>query len=204
MSKSKTKKNETSEKLEVNDEEVKDEIVAEEESLAEEVESTEASEESEPEIQDTELVKAQTQIEKQQKELADAQDKYMRLYAEFDNYRKRTANELQNAKVKGVDSALNAFFPCLDSIDRAIAMCKDETQAAGFKLIGKQFENALFTLGVKAIDPLGEEFNPEYHNAVLKELDPDNAGKIIQVLLKGYIYKDTLLRPAMVKIASDE
>ena len=128
----------------------------------------------------------------------------MRLYAEFDNYRKRTANELQNAKVKGVDSALNCFFPCMDSVDRAIAMCKEESQAAGFKLIQKQFENALYTIGVKAIDPLGEEFNPEYHNAVLKEADPENADKVIQVLQKGYVYKDSLLRPAMVKIASEE
>ena len=193
------------EKEALQQEEVQKTEVAEE--ISEEAEAQETSEQeevSQPDIQDSELVKAQTLLEKQKKENAEIQDKYMRLYAEFDNFRKRSANELSSAKTKGVDSALHAFFPCMDSIDRAIAMCTDEKQLAGYKLVQKQFENALFTLGVKAIDPEGETFDPEYHNAVLKEIDPENAGKIIQVLQKGYIYKDSVLRPAMVKVASDE
>lgn len=152
----------------------------------------------------SEKVKVEFEIEKLKNENAELQDKYLRLFAEFDNYRKRSSADIQAAKGKGIDAALHSFFPCMDSIDRAMAMCKDEVQLSGFKLVLKQFENALYTLGVTAIDPIDEEFDPEYHNAVLKEVDPERAGKVIQVLQKGYKYKDTLLRPAMVKIASEE
>jgi len=182
-------------------EEVKAEDVTQTTIDESENDSKETKDASKETVQD---IKTDVEIEKLKKENADLQDKYLRLFAEFDNYRKRSTNELNSAKAKGIDSALRAFFPCMDSIDRAIAMCKDEGQLAGYKLVLKQFENALYTIGVTAIDPLGEEFDAEYHNAVLKETDPDNAGKVIQVLQKGYKYKDTLLRPAMVKIADKE
>ncbi len=148
--------------------------------------------------------KAVVALELAQKDLEQQKDQYLRLRAEFENYRRRTSQESVLQRAKGIEAGVEAFFPCLDALDRAISISTDEANLQGLNLIKKQFDQALKKLGVTEINPENEEFDPEFHNAVMHEVDPDNAGKVLQVLQKGYKYNDMLLRPAMVKVATDE
>ena len=89
----------------------------------------------------------------------------------------------------------------MDSIDRALSVVKEESALSGIQLIKKQFEKGLEVLGVEEIQAIGVEFDPKEHYAVMRESDPENSGKVIEVLQKGYRFKDRVLRYAMVKVA---
>lgn len=176
------------------------------ENLSEENENSETESETEDgkDTSEQKLMEAGVKILELTKSLETASDQYLRLRAEFENYRKRTLSEADRAKIKGIGTAIEAFFPAMDGIDRALTMCKDEGIAKGILLVKKQFSTALTTLGVTEIDPKDEEFNPEFHNAVMNEVNPEKVGQIIEVFQKGYRYKDILLRPAMVKVGIEE
>lgn len=168
-------------------------------------ENDEAQEENvEIENAEQKLMEAGVKILELTKSLETASDQYLRLRAEFENYRKRTLAEAEKAKIKGIGTAIEAFFPAMDGIDRALNLCKDEGIAKGILLVKKQFLTSLQTLGVTEIDPIDEDFDPEFHNAVMNEVNPEKVGKVIEVFQKGYRYKDTLLRPAMVKVGIEE
>lgn len=173
------------------------------ENVDEEIEE-ETEETSKPDTSEQKLMEAGVKILELTKSLESVNDQYLRLRAEFENYRKRTLAESEKSKIKGIGTAIEAFFPSMDGIDRALALCKDEGISKGILLVKRQFQNALTTLGVTEINPVDEEFNPEYHNAVMNEVNPEKAGKVIEVFQRGYRYKDTLLRPAMVKVGIDE
>ena len=126
---------------------------------------------------------------------------YLRLYADFDNFRKRTQENSSRERQNGIAFALENLLPAMDSIDRALDVVKDEAALSGIQLIKKQFEKGLETLGVEEIQAIGIEFNPKEHYAVMRESDPENSGKVIEVLQKGYRFKDRVLRYAMVKVA---
>lgn len=135
-------------------------------------------------------------------ELAHQKDVYLRMLAEYDNYRKRSIADTERARIAGVSAALKAIFPVIDSINRAIEVLAGEDKAlSGIVAIKKQFEQSLGAIGVEQIKALGEEFDPEYHNAVMQEENPDMAGKITQVFQEGYKYKEYVIRPSMVKVA---
>ncbi|MBO4534313.1 MAG: nucleotide exchange factor GrpE [Clostridia bacterium] len=142
------------------------------------------------------------QLEALKAESTKQKEVYLRMLAEYDNFRKRTASESDKARVSGIATALTALLPAIDSVNRAIEMLKEDEKAlAGIQQIKRQFEQALTSLGVEEIKALGEEFDPEVHNAVMQEEDADNAGKVIQVLQAGYRFKQYVIRPAMVKVA---
>ena len=102
----------------------------------------------------------------------------------------------------GITQTLTAVFPVIDSINRALEVLKEDDQAtAGIVQIKKQFDAAMQKIGVQQIPALGEEFNPEVHNAVMQEENAEMAGKVLQVFQEGYKYKDYVIRPAMVKVA---
>lgn len=150
------------------------------------------------------LIEAGTKIEALTKQIKEQQDQYLRLRAEFENFRKRALSEGEQQRVKGIKLAIESFFPSMDGIDKALTMCKDDASLKGIQLVRKQFENALLKIGVEEIDPMEKPFDPEYHNAILNEVNPEKAGLVTEVFQKGYKYKDTLLRPAMVKVGIDE
>lgn len=177
---------------------------AESEQTNEQVESSEEKSSEESKSAETLLLEAGQTIQTLNAKIKDMQDQYLRLRAEFDNYRKRVSQDVDNHKIKGIGLAIEAFFPTMDGLDKALKMCKDEEFLKGLTLVKKQFETALNKLGVVEIDPLDEEFNPEYHNAVMNETNPEKVGIVTEVFQKGYRYKDTLLRPAMVKVGIEE
>ena len=135
--------------------------------------------------------------------LAEANDKYLRLFAEYDNYRKRTAKEktetYQNASVQCVEKLL----PVLDSFERSLeAECADENFKNGMSMIYNQFKNFLTQMNVTEIEALGAEFDPNVHNAIQQLDGTDYASNYVcQVFQKGYMLGDKLVRPAMVAVA---
>lgn len=148
------------------------------------------------------LQKLLDEVKRLQEENKEQNDRYLRMLAEYDNYRKRTAAETERQKLAGITQALSAMFPVIDSINRALEVLADDDKAkAGILQIKKQFESGLAKLGVEQIPALDQEFNPEYHNAVMQEENAEKAGKVIQVFQEGYKYKEYVIRPAMVKVA---
>lgn len=135
--------------------------------------------------------------------LAEANDKYVRLYAEYDNYRKRTAKEktetYQNASAQCVEKIL----PVLDSFERSLeAECSDENFKNGMSMIYNQLKNFLTQMNVTEIEALGAEFDPNIHNAIQQQDGTDYASNhVCAVFQKGYMLGDKLVRPAMVAVA---
>lgn len=135
--------------------------------------------------------------------LSEANDKYLRLYAEYDNYRKRTAKEktetYQNASVQCIEKLL----PVLDSFERSLeADCADENFKNGMNMIWNQLKSFLESMNVTEIEALGAEFDPNIHNAIQQQDGTDYASDhVCAVFQKGYMLGDKLVRPAMVAVA---
>ncbi len=132
--------------------------------------------------------------------LAEENGKYLRLLADFDNYRKRTSEQFSRIRQDGIAYAIEVIFPVLDSMDRAVN-CVDEANKEGILLVKKQFETALSTLGVEEIADNNVCFDPNIHHAVMRVEDEENSGKVMEIFQKGYRFKDRTIRCAMVKVA---
>lgn len=150
----------------------------------------------------TEKQKLADEVKRLEKENNEQNEKYLRMLAEYDNYRKRSAADNERQKLVGITQTLTAVFPVIDSINRALEVLKEDDKAmAGIVQIKKQFDLAMQKIGVEQIPALGEAFDPEVHNAVMQEENADEAGKVVAVFQEGYKYKDYVIRPAMVKVA---
>ena len=157
--------------------------------------------EAETKAENKEVQKLKEQLEKAEKDLAAANDKYLRMIAEYDNYRKRSQKEKENTYPEAYGDALTAILPVIDNLERALAFSEGEALTEGVKMTLKQFEDTMTRLGVKAFGARGEEFNPEFHNAVMQTEDPElGENMIADVLQKGYSKGDKVLRYAMVKV----
>ena len=142
--------------------------------------------------------------EEKEDELALLNDKYLRLVAEYDNYRKRTAKEKESIYPEAKVSVVSAILPVLDNFERALASAQsDDAFAQGVKMILKQFEDTLKNIGVEVIPAIGEKFNPNFHNAVM-HIDDDNYGEneVVEEFQKGYKIGDRIVRYSMVKVAN--
>ena len=131
------------------------------------------------------------------------QDRLLRLAAEFDNYRKRVDRDRKDQAEAMTADALMDLLPIIDDLERALkAADKDDPLRKGVELIHKQMTDLLRKRGVKAIDAVGTDFDPNYHQAVVQEVSPDHReGEVIEEFARGYMLGDRLLRPAMVKVA---
>ena len=135
--------------------------------------------------------------------LQEANEKYIRLFAEYDNYRKRTAREktetYNNASAKCIENLL----PVVDSFERSLEFeCADENFRSGMEMIFGQLKEFLSKMNVTEIEALGTEFDPNIHNAIQQASGTDYAsGYVCQVYQKGYKLGDKLIRPAMVAVA---
>lgn len=141
--------------------------------------------------------------EKLKKELAETSDKYLRMLAEYDNFRRRTQKEREGIYADAYESALSAVLPVADNLERA-ALCTDgESLSDGVKMIIKQFSEALGKLGVEAYGARGDAFDPVVHNAVM-QIEDEELGEntVAEVLQKGYKKGDRILRHAVVKVAN--
>ena len=148
--------------------------------------------------------KEPTEEEKLAAQLADLNDKLMRTLAEYDNFRKRSQKEKDAIYPEAVANTVLAFLPVLDTFERAVAAeCKDADFKKGIELIMTAFKDCLTKLKVEEIASLGEEFDPNLHNAVMHIEDDTTADNVIvEVFQKGYKLGDKVIRHAMVKVAN--
>ena len=154
-----------------------------------------------------EIENLKNQINEKSKKCDEYLEMLQRTAAEFDNYKKRTAREKEALYTDAVSDVVKSFLPVLDSVDRALEVCgKESTReslAEGIELIGKQIQAVLKSLGVEQIKSVGEEFNPELHNAVMHvEDEAYGQNVVIEEFQKGYIYKERVIRYSMVKVAN--
>lgn len=124
-----------------------------------------------------------------------------RVQADFENFRKRNNDAVAEARKDGENSMLSAILTVADSFERALTQIEDATAKEGVAQIYKQLTGFFTAKGVEEIEAEGQEFNPVYHNAVMTVDDPDNAGKIVEVLMKGYKRGNKVLRLPVVKVA---
>ncbi|MGN0765673.1 MAG: nucleotide exchange factor GrpE [Christensenellales bacterium] len=147
-----------------------------------------------------ESVKEEVKDEAEQKyDALNAQ--YLRLQADFDNYKKRNQSLSLQRYNDGVDSVIEDMLQVADFLDMAIVAQKDEAQRKGIELTKKTFMDILAKYNVSAIEAMGQEFNPNLHEAVQSVDDTDNAGKVVGEIKKGYKRGDTVLRHSMVVVA---
>ncbi len=133
-----------------------------------------------------------------------ANDKYMRLFAEFDNFRKRTAKEKSETYQDAVAKTVLALLPAVDSFERAMeSPCSDEAYRSGMEKIYQQMTSLLQKLGVEEIPALNEPFDPKVHNAI-RQVEDENFGEstVCEVYQKGYRLGDRIIRCAMVSVAN--
>ena len=139
------------------------------------------------------------------RERDDYKDRWLRKTAEFDNYRKRVERERREQADQAVLDLLESLLSVVDDFDRALTVDAGEAGGAyrkGVELIHGKLHELLRKQGVKAIDVLGADFDPNVHQAVMHEDSPEHRdGEVIGELRKGYMLGDRLLRPAMVKVA---
>ena len=152
-----------------------------------------------------ELEEVQAELEKTQKELAALKDQYLRTRAEYDNFRKRTEREKAAIYGDGTSDAIKGMLPVADNLERALAQkeCSVEDLMKGVEMVQTQFLESLKKLGVTPMGNVGDEFNPELHNAVSHIEDENLEINVISaVFQKGYMLGDKVVRHAMVQVAN--
>lgn len=185
----------------------KDENLEAQESIVEE--TAEVVDETVETVEDAEVVdETAERIAALEQQAAEHLDKYQRTLAEFDNFRKRTVKEKANMYDDGVRSTVEQLLMVIDNLERAVAVQEgkvDENDAffKGVKMTLTQFRDVLHNMGVEEIKAVGEQFDPNLHAAVAHE-DDDNYGEneVVMEMLKGYKYKDKVIRHSMVKVAN--
>lgn len=172
----------------------------------EETVSTETAEEKLSGKEKKKAKKYEAEIARLEGELADANDKYMRVCAEYDNFRKRSVKEREGVYADAYIDSLTQILPILDNLERAAQYSGDDSEhplAKGLELTLKSFKEAMEKMGVAEIEALGQKFDPNVHNAVM-HVEDENYGEneIVEVFMKGYIRGDKVLRYSMVKVAN--
>lgn len=143
------------------------------------------------------------QVEALRRERDDFRDQVLRRRADFDNYRKRVERDRQQSSIDAYAAIFKALIPTLDNLERALAAPTGEGLREGVELIRRDLLSLLESHGVVTQDPKGEKFDPNRHQALSHEPAPGQPeGTVVEVLGKGYSYKDRLLRPAMVTVAA--
>ena len=165
------------------------------------------TEENPPETAEKESAEVRKLSEEKKKletELADTQDKYRRMLAEYDNFRKRSARERDGIYADAAMATVAAMLPVLDNLERALAVeTQDEAFKKGVEMTAKQFYDCLEKLKVAEIPAEGEQFDPERHNAVMHvEQEGVDDNTIVEVFQKGFSMNGKVVRHAMVKVAN--
>ena len=145
-----------------------------------------------------------TPEEAPQASLREQEDKYLRLLAEYDNYRKRSQKEKENAWTTAKADTAKEFLPVYDNLERALKQeTTDEAYAKGVQMIMTQLKTVLEKLGIEEIPALGETFDPNFHNAVM-HMEDDSLGEntVAEVFQTGFKIGDKVIRHAMVKVAN--
>ena len=200
-----------------NEELTEDAEAAEAENVSEEASDDEAADETleddasaETEDKDSDdkkdgLFKKKKKKDKKDEEIENLTDRLKRQMAEFENFRKRTDKEKSQMFDMGARTIVEKILPVIDNFERGLASVPEENQddpfVSGMQMVYKQLMTELEAAGVKAIECAGEEFNPDFHNAVMQvESEELESGTIAQELQKGYMYKDSVVRHSMVSV----
>jgi molecular chaperone GrpE len=155
-----------------------------------------------------ETAEEEDELSKCEEKLRESEDKYLRLYAEFDNYKKRTEKEKSARYADALIDTAAEFLPVLDNLERALSAeaVSDDAKAIkdGVEMIQKQMIEVLAKLKISEIKAVGEEFNPNLHNAVMHIEDENiTENTVVEEFIKGYIYdNDRVVRHSMVKVAN--
>ncbi len=178
----------------------------EKETSREESAAAEEAEEKSSRGEKKKLKRAEAEIAELQGKLAEENDKYLRLFAEYDNFRKRSAKEKEGIYTDAYIDALTQILPILDNLDRAAQYGEADSEspmAKGLELTRKSFVDTLAKMGVEEIEALGKPFDPNLHNAVM-HIDDETFGEneVVEVFMKGYAKGDKVLRHSMVKVAN--
>ncbi|WP_091226905.1 nucleotide exchange factor GrpE [Fontibacillus panacisegetis] len=139
-------------------------------------------------------------------EVEEHKQRLLRTQADFDNFRRRTQKEKEELGKYASAKLITELLPVVDNFERALSTTSDTTEAAsyakGVEMILRQFEGILQAEGLTAMETVGQPFNPEYHQAIMQvESEDHEEGIIVEELQKGYLLKDKVLRPAMVKVS---
>lgn len=149
------------------------------------------------------IKKLEAELEEAKKNADEMNEKYMRMLAEYDNFRKRSAKEREGIYADAYSDALNSILPVLDNLERAESCKELDGLSKGLELTLKSFVDTLTKLGVEEIEALGKTFDPNVHNAVFHVEDEEHGeNEIVEVLMKGYKRGDKVIRYAMVKVAN--
>ena len=154
--------------------------------------------------EDERVAALEAEKEALEKEKAALNDKYLRICAEYDNFRRRSQKEKDNLYGEIKANTVQQFLPVYDNLTRALKQgTEDEAYRKGVEMIMTQFENTLEKLGVKKIESLGQTFDPKLHNAVM-HVDDEEQGEntIVEVFQEGFTVNDRVIRFAMVKVAN--
>ena len=145
------------------------------------------------------------QVADLEEKLEEANEKYVRLFAEYDNFRKRTAREKSDTYANASAKCIENLLPVVDSYERSLEFeCSDENFKNGMVMIFNQLKEFMAKMNVTEIEALGAEFDPNFHNAIQQIPDTDYADNhVCAVFQKGYMMGDKLIRPAMVAVAKD-
>ena len=176
------------------------------EEVTEETEKVEVTEEKNEKFEkgDKKKIKAlEAELAEANKKADELNEKYMRMLAEYDNFRKRSAKERESVYSDAYTDALMSILPVLDNLERAEGCTDAEGLSKGLELTLKSFRETLEKMGVKEIESMGKPFDPNVHNAVF-HVDDDSFGEneIVEVLMKGYTKGDKVIRYSMVKVAN--
>ena len=177
-----------------------EEKVLKDETVNAETENTDTEEKNKTDEKDYKKL-----FEDKQKELSDITDRYKRLMAEYDNFKKRTVKEKEDIYTGSVKDTVAELLPVIDNLGRALDSFADKESEyfKGVEMVLKQTEEIFKKLGVSEIKAVGEQFNPELHNAIMHVDDESiDDNTVVEEFMKGYTYKDKVIRHSMVKVAN--
>ena len=178
------------------------------EEVEETVENTETAE-TEEEVAEEKTAEEllQEKVDKLEEELKQSEDKYLRLYAEFENFKRRKNKEIETNNVYKSQKVITEILPSLDNLERALQVESDNEEIKsllkGVEMVYEGLLNVLKSEGVELIETENAQFDPNYHHAVMQDEDSEKeSGAILDTFQKGYKLKDRVIRPAMVKVNS--
>ena len=185
--------------------EERNENLEEVEETVENTETTETEEEVVEEKTAEELL--QEKVDKLEEEVKASEDKYLRLYAEFENFKRRKNKEIETNNVYKSQKVITEILPSLDNLERALQVESDNEEIKsllkGVEMVYEGLLNVLKSEGVELIETENAQFDPNYHHAVMQDEDSEKeSGAILDTFQKGYKLKDRVIRPAMVKVNS--
>ena len=185
------------------DEETPTEQAAEEVTEAPAAEKETKSDKKKNKKNEEKISSLEAEIEAKNTEIAELNDKYMRMAAEYDNFRKRSAKEKEGIYADAYGDALSSILPIIDNLERAVGITDSEGVAKGLEMTLKGAADALTRMGVEAFGAEGDQFDPNMHSAMMMVDDENHKeGEIVTVFQKGYKKGDKIIRYAMVTVAN--